>query len=92
MYIIIWKYIVEFENQVEFELEYGTGGAWNSFFRKSKKYSGSHLILFDKSIGAYLLIDTWKNKESYENFIKKKEYSNINSMFEHLYLTEKRLK
>ncbi|NQX81391.1 MAG: hypothetical protein HRT66_05280 [Flavobacteriaceae bacterium] len=87
MYIVVWKYKVKKENQIEFEFEYGKEGTWVKLFRTSDNYKGSSL---HKNSGDYILIDTWSDKQSYDNFINlnSDKYENLSFKLEKTYDTE----
>lgn len=90
MYSIVWKYNIKPEFKEVFEIEYGLNGVWNTFFRESKNYRGSYLHQNDKNPYSYLLIDTWADRNSYEEFIKlnKVRYTNQSAKLAYLYNEE----
>ena len=91
MYVIVWEYEISKNNQAEFESEYGTGGAWSELFMHSENYLGSYLSEMQNQ--TYLLIDTWTDKLSYENFKNENReiYDSLCARFEHLYEQEELL-
>jgi len=93
MYSVVWKYIVEKENQKEFEKEYGDHGTWAKLFRNSKNYVGSFLKKSIEINDTYLLTDTWTEKKQYEIFMKEyqKIYDELSSEFEILYKKEEKI-
>lgn len=93
MYSIVWKYTVDKENQEAFEFEYGKQGAWAKLFIKSKNYLGSFLHKNSEKNDEYLIIDTWTEKELYENFkkINKEKYEDMSSKFENFYNKEEKI-
>jgi len=93
MHSVAWKYIVEKENQIEFEKEYGNDGAWSILFAKSKNYLGSFLNKDIEVNGNYLLIDTWTEKRFYDTFKEenKEIYNELSSKFERLYSEEEKI-
>lgn len=92
-YSIVWKYTIESKNKAEFEFEYGQNGTWNKLFRESEDYLGSFLHKSEEETTIYLLIDTWRNKESYMSFMKlyEEKYNEISFGFKHFYLIEEKI-
>jgi len=90
LYSIVWKYKINPECKEKFELEYSSRGAWNLLFRQAKNYKGSYLHQSEYESDTYLLIDTWTNKQSYENFKRanKEAYKELSTQFDYLYKTE----
>ena len=92
VYSILWKYKLEPEHKEKFEFEYGRNGTWAKLFAKSENYQGSFLYESEDEVDTYILIDTWINKQAYEDFIKmnQEKYNKISSGFEYLYSTEEK--
>lgn len=92
MYTVIWKYKINPEHKETFEFEYGRNGTWAKLFAKSEYYKGSLLYKSKDEIDMYILLDTWINKQTYEDFKKmnQEKYNEISSGFEYLYLTEEK--
>ena len=93
VYSVVWSYKIKPENKEKFELEYGSNGTWDKLFNESKNYRGSFLLKSENEADTYLLVDTWINKQSYENFkkVNQETYDKISSGFEYLYITEKKI-
>ena len=93
MYSIIWKYEVKPTNQLRFETEYGKKGTWARLFQDSEDYLGSFLHKDKDLPDVYLLIDTWTDERSYENFKKanREAYDNLCYKFEKLYESEEKI-
>ncbi len=93
MYSIVWKYKINEESQAEFESEYGKGGTWSKLFMNSDNYSGSFLHKSSDISRTYLLIDTWTDEQSYENFknANSSVYESLSFEFEKLYETEEKI-
>ncbi|HEX5171586.1 MAG TPA: antibiotic biosynthesis monooxygenase [Cyclobacteriaceae bacterium] len=91
MYVVVWKYKVRPADRIQFEAEYGHGGAWVSLFRGSKGYVGSKL--YAGTDNHYLLIDAWDTRKSYENFLEAKQvqYQHLSDQFKYLYAEEIRI-
>ncbi len=75
MYSVVWNYKIKSSYIEKFEQEYGSNGTWSRLFKKSPHYKGSFLHKSDEETNAYLLIDVWDSKSSYEDF--KKEHAAI---------------
>ena len=90
MYIIVWKYEVDQALRQEFEAEYGPNGAWSRLFGVSDGYLDSLLHADADRRSTYLLIDRWRDQESYDAF--KAEYgvayNKQSRAFERLYVKE----
>lgn len=93
IYSVIWKYKIKPENKEKFEFEYGGNGTWSKLFTKSESYRGSFLHKSEDEVDTYLLIDTWINKQTYEDFKKKNQatYNQISTGFEYFYRTEEKI-
>lgn len=93
LYSIIWKYKIDLKHKNIFEFEYGSNGAWNLLFSTSEDYKKSYLHKSEDLPDTYLLIDTWTDKTSYDNFMKKNNaaYEELSTLFKHLYLTEEKI-
>ena len=87
---IIWEYKVKPEKRAEFEKAYGREGQWVQFFKKSKAYKKTELVVKDLENLHYMTIDTWKSLEKYEDFFKNnlKEFSKLNKQFEKFIIEE----
>ena len=69
MFSILWEYIVESENQQEFETVYSPTGDWAELFQRGKGYSGTELLKDAGTPGRYITIDHWSSMEDYEDFL-----------------------
>lgn len=92
MYCIVWTYKVSEGNKTEFESEYGNHGTWSKLFMNSANYKGSFLHKSLDMAQTYLLIDTWTDEQSYEDFKRANAnaYESLSSRFEGLYETEEK--
>lgn len=92
-YSVIWKYKIKPESREKFEFEYGPHGTWFKLFSKSVNYAGSYLHKSEEEKDTYVLIDTWTDKESYENFkkVNAEAYQALSAQFESLYEHEERI-
>lgn len=92
-YAVIWKYRVKPQNTATFEQEYGFGGTWFKLFSESNEYKGSFLHKSETEPNTYLLIDTWSNRQAYEDFktLHQDLYNQLSIKFEYLYETEEKI-
>lgn len=93
MYCVLWQYKVTVENQQHFEKKYGVGGVWHALFSTSTDYLGSQLCKNVDDPQGYVLLDTWKSRDAYVDFLKKQEeaYQHLSKQLEDLYVKEIRL-
>ena len=56
---IVWEYVVKDENQGQFELTFGPGGAWSSLFAGCPGFRGTMLMRDAENHLRYLAIDNW---------------------------------
>lgn len=93
MYCVVWQYHVTVEHQKEFEKEYGAGGVWHTLFSNSTNYLGSQLCKNIDEQQVYVLIDMWKSKNVYLNFLQENEslYQRLSKQLEDLYVKETKL-
>ncbi len=93
LYQVIWKYKIKPEHKEKFELEYGSEGTWSKLFAKSENYKGSYLYKSEDEANTYLLIDTWINKATYEDFkrMNREVYDQLGADFEYLYEAEEKI-
>ncbi len=92
MYLIIWKYKIKPANREKFEDEYGSAGTWSVFFSQSSHYKGSFLYKSEEEENTYLLIDTWVDKQTYDDFrqTKAESYHQLSASLQYLYVTEEK--
>jgi hypothetical protein len=93
-YLILWRYRVDPAQADLFERTYGDAGPWSALFRASADYRGSTLMRQGSApAGSYLLIDAWRDQESYETFLSshRAEYDRLSAQCAPLYLEEERL-
>jgi len=91
MFVVKWQYEVKELMEQEFLAVYDRNGEWYDFFSRSENYLGS--VLSKGGNNTYLLIDTWKDKESYYAFIKENEveYNERSRKYSSLYVKEEKL-
>jgi hypothetical protein len=93
LFVILWRYRVDTSRAEDFERTYGDAGPWAGLFRTSPEYRGSTLLRGAEPAGSYLLIDTWRDRSSYEDFLAahRAEYDRLSAACAPLYLEEERL-
>ncbi|MDX9883920.1 MAG: hypothetical protein RBS73_17810 [Prolixibacteraceae bacterium] len=93
MYRVIWEYKVKPRAVSEFEEFYGPGGEWVRFFKQSKSYMGTELLLDDESKLSYITIDFWDSEEGYELFFQenKEQYELLDEKGNAFTKSEKRI-
>lgn len=93
MFSVIWKYKIIPDYLEKFEYEYGPHGKWKKLFENSIDYMGSFLHRDNEEANVYLVIDIWKSKETYTEFIEKniEDYQKTSLEFEYLYESEERI-
>ncbi len=93
MYTITWKYVVSASNQRLFSLEYGANGSWAKFFKRSEDYLGTSLYRLGPHNKCFTLIDQWKDRKSYERFLRNNQadYDSLHLKFRHLYEQEEKV-
>jgi heme-degrading monooxygenase HmoA len=67
-YLIIWEFQIKPGLAAEFELIYGSNGAWATLFRKSPEYLGTELVRDLARPGRYLTLDRWTSREALQQF------------------------
>lgn len=68
MYLIIWRYRVVSENEVDFQAAYGSKGEWSEFFSSDPAFLGVELIAGSEP-GLYVTVDRWESETAYERFM-----------------------
>ncbi|MGH7596135.1 MAG: antibiotic biosynthesis monooxygenase family protein [bacterium] len=93
MFVIVWQFEVKPEHAAEFESQYGSAGAWAQFFSQSDDYLGTRLLRDAERPRHFITLDFWKSEAAFQEFKNKfhKEYQALDSTFECLTVSEKRL-
>jgi len=93
MYIIIWEYKVHSNHRSLFLEYYRPDGVWAKFFRQTGDYISTNLLMSDAKEPAFITIDKWVSKESYETFLNTHEtkYRELDSLCEQLTSSEKQI-
>ena len=64
----VWEFRVRPGREGEFERRYGPDGDWAHLFRGGDGYAGTTLLRDPALRGRYLVIDVWRDAESYRAF------------------------
>jgi heme-degrading monooxygenase HmoA len=91
MYRIVWEFELEPSRAAEFEREYGSGGAWEDFFRRGAGYLGTELFKSVMHPQRYLTLDRWASRAAYDAFRAAfgAEYAALDARCEALTRTER---
>jgi len=68
MFLVLWEYDVKPGFERRFERVYGPDGEWVQFFRGDPHYRETRLLLEPSRPSAYVTLDLWDSRETYENF------------------------
>jgi Antibiotic biosynthesis monooxygenase len=92
MFLVLWEFEVKPECEERFERVYGTGGDWDSLFRRDSHYERTELFR-DTDRPLYLTADYWKSRQSYEEFLQARgaEYKGLDSVAEELTANERHI-
>jgi hypothetical protein len=91
MIAILWRYDVQPERIIDFELTYAANGDWAKLFAKAAGYLGTEL-LWERE-GVYLTIDRWRAQEDFDSFLvmHRVDYEALNNICDGWTLKEERL-
>jgi heme-degrading monooxygenase HmoA len=68
MFVVLWEYDVKPGLENRFERVYGPDGDWAQFFRRDPHYHEARLLREVSRPSAYVTLDLWDSRDSYENF------------------------
>jgi heme-degrading monooxygenase HmoA len=90
MYVIVWKYQVLADSEMEFRVAYGPDGDWARLFAMHDGFVGTELITTDEP-RHYLTIDQWDSAEAFDAYMERdrEEYRRLDQRFEALTVSEK---
>jgi heme-degrading monooxygenase HmoA len=90
MYVIVWKYQVLADSEMEFRVAYGPDGDWAGRFAKHDGFVGTELVTTDEPYH-YLTIDRWDSAEAFDAYmgLDRAEYRGLDERFEALTVSEK---
>jgi heme-degrading monooxygenase HmoA len=89
MYVIVWKYEVLADSEMDFRAAYGPDGDWAELFAKHEGFVGTELIVTDDPYH-YLTIDRWESEESFNAYsdLDREEYRRLDQQFEAFTVSE----
>lgn len=89
MYVIVWKYEVLADSEMDFRVAYGPDGDWARLFAKHNGYVGTELITIDEP-RHYLTIDRWESAEAFDAYMELdgEEYKRLDERFEAFTVSE----
>lgn len=70
MHVIIWRFTPRPGKENEFELQYGTGGAWDLLFRQAEGFVSTELLRPASGGTSYLTIDRWRSAAAFAKFLR----------------------
>lgn len=68
MYVIVWKYEVLADREMDFRVAYGPDGDWARLFAKHDGFVGTELITTDQP-RHYLTIDRWESARAFDAYM-----------------------
>ncbi|MEX0796462.1 MAG: hypothetical protein WD274_07195 [Acidimicrobiia bacterium] len=89
MYVIVWKYEVLADSEMDFRVAYGPDGDWARLFAKHDGFVETELIATDLP-RHYLTIDRWDSAEGFDAYMERDldEYQRLDQQFEALTVSE----
>ena len=89
MYVIVWRYEVLADAEMDFRVAYGPEGDWARLFANHDGYLGTELITTEVP-GQYLTIDRWDSAEAFNAYMERdlEEYRRLDQKFEAFTVTE----
>jgi len=93
MFLVLWEFEVKPGCEQRFERVYGSGGDWDSLFRRDAEHAGTYLFRDTTRPRVYLTADHWRSRKSYETFLSthKSEYESLDASTEDLTVTERHI-
>jgi hypothetical protein len=93
MFLVLWEYEVKSGSEKRFKDVYGPAGDWARLFRTDSHYRETRLLQDPFRSNAYLTLDFWTSRDSYEKFMSahKAKYQSIDALGESLTASERRL-
>jgi heme-degrading monooxygenase HmoA len=81
---IVWEFRVKKNKRKPFETYYRSNGKWAEMFRQSEAYQESVLIHDSENAERYLVVDIWKDIDSFRSFKRKfgEEYAILDTKCE----------
>jgi hypothetical protein len=91
MLYVVWEFRIKKSARREFEFHYSSNGTWTKLFRRSPDYIETILVKDRIEKERYLLIDVWKDWNSFRRFKSKhkEDYDSLDQSCERLTTVEK---
>jgi heme-degrading monooxygenase HmoA len=89
MYVIVWKYEVLADAEIDFRIAYGPEGDWARLFAKHEGFIGTELVATD-DLHHYLTIDRWESEKAFNSYMERDrdDYMRLDQQFEAFTVTE----
>jgi hypothetical protein len=93
MFLVLWEYEVKSGSEKRFKDVYGPARDWARLFRTNSHYRETRLLQDPFRSNAYLTLDFWTSRDSYEKFMSahKAKYQSIDALGESLTASERHL-
>jgi len=80
---IVWEFTVKEDEQGQFELAYGPGGAWSKLFSGCVGFRGTSLLRDVENPRRYLTVDVWDTLDLREQALvdHQAEYAELDASF-----------
>lgn len=93
MFTILWQYKINPAHREAFLHYYNPEGEWVKFFRQSKEYHGTELLVRDADNQVYITLDRWTSQAAYERFKTqhREQYASIDRVCEAFTVEENHL-
>ena len=89
MYVIVWKYQILADAEMDFRRAYGPDGDWARLFAKHEGFVGTELITAEEP-RHYLTIDRWESEEAFIAYLDldREEYRRLDQRFDAFTVSE----
>ena len=93
MFVALWEYEVKSGCEESFQSAYGPHGDWARLFQRDPHFRETRLLKDLSCPRFYFTLDYWDSETSFEQFksANHQAYAAIDSVTEHLTLSERRL-
>jgi heme-degrading monooxygenase HmoA len=68
IFVRIWRFQARADKVAEFQIAYGSDGAWAALFRHGAGYLGTELFESTVEPAIYITVDRWKSAEAWQRF------------------------
>ena len=90
MIALVFAY--ETDEAEHFEEVYGSGGAWEQFFRGGEGYIGTELLRDLEQPGRYVVVDRWETADAYNRFVEQNRDEYMRRVDETAFLYQQELR